>query len=73
MGEWQLKDSDELEFAVDVGLFTPTEARSVHDAAASAVDDMVNRRWPFDDASWDWPVPPPLLVPTMLPEGWGNP
>lgn len=30
LGEWQLKDADELEFAVDVGLFTPTEARSVH-------------------------------------------
>jgi hypothetical protein len=70
LGEWQLKDVDELEFAVGVGLFTSTEARSIHGAAEAAVDDMANRRWPFDDASWRRQIPSALLRPTVLPRGW---
>ena len=72
LADWQLKDADELDFAVKVGLYTPTEAQTIHAAAAAAVDDIVNRRWPFDEASWDRVLPSQLLEPTALPDGWEN-
>lgn len=70
LSEWQLKDVDELEFAVEVGLVTRADARAVRSAADSAVDDLVHRRWPFDEATWErlWPQEP--LQPVGLVDGW---
>jgi len=73
LSEWQLKDADELEFAVEVGQFTPREAETIHATAASAVDDIVNRRWPFDEAAWSQALPPQLLELAALPEDWERP
>lgn len=70
LSEWKLKDVDELEFAVEVGLVTFAEARAVRSAAESAVDDLVHRRWPFDDATWERLRPQELLQPAGLPDGW---
>lgn len=70
LGDWRLKDDDELDFAVEVGLFTLDEAVEIRASAASAVDDIVNRRWPFDDATWDRVLPQQLLEPSALPVGW---
>lgn len=68
--EFQLKDEDELEFAVEIGQFTKSEAQAIHATAESAVDDIVNRRWPFDSATWNRVLPAALLEATELPDGW---
>lgn len=73
LSEWQLKDADELDFAVEVGLFTSAEAQAIHASAASAVEDIVNRSWPFDDATWSRLRVHELLQPTELPESWEAP
>jgi hypothetical protein len=65
-----LKDADELAFTVQVGMFTPAEARSIHVAADTAVADLAGRRWPFEETAWSQPLPPALLEPTTLPIGW---
>lgn len=70
LSQWQLKDADELDFAVQVGLFTEAEARQIHSAATSAADDLVRRRWPFDDATWGRLRPRELLAAAQLPDGW---
>lgn len=70
LSEWQLKDVDELEFAVEVGVVTRAEAGAVRSAAESAVDDLVHRRWPFDEATWERLRPQELLRPAGLPDGW---
>lgn len=70
LSEWRLKDADELEFSVEVGLLSSTEARSIHETAESAIDDIAHRRWPFDDSTWSSALPPELLQPTTLPDGW---
>lgn len=70
LSEWQLKDVDELEFAVEVGAFTHAEARAVRSAAESAVDDLVHRRWPFNEPTCEQLQPQKLLRPAELPDGW---
>lgn len=67
---WQLKDADELDFAVEVGLFTRAEAQAIHASAATAVEDIVNHTWPFEDATWSRLRVNDLLRPTELPDGW---
>lgn len=69
LSEWQLKDADELEFAVEVGLLTSTEAQSIRTNAELAIDDITHRRWPFDDSTWRRVLPHDLLEPTTLPDG----
>ncbi|MGQ0434517.1 MAG: DUF402 domain-containing protein [Microthrixaceae bacterium] len=70
LSQWHLKDADELDFAVKVGLFTTADARAIHATAESTAEDIVHRRWPFDDATWDRVLPPELLAPSSLPDGW---
>jgi Protein of unknown function (DUF402) len=69
----RLKDVDELEFTVQVGMFTPADARSIHAAAATAIADVTDRRWPFDDTAWSQVLPSHLLEPTTLPADWDAP
>lgn len=66
----QLKDADELEFAIDVGLFRSQEARAIHVAARSATDDIARRWWPFHEQTWSRAIPRSDLEPTELPPGW---
>lgn len=68
--EWRLKDADELEFAVEVGQFTSSEAEAIRNAARSAVEDVVGRRWPFDETAWSRLIPHELLGSPSLPEHW---
>ncbi len=70
LGECHLKDLDELEFTVAVGMFTAAEARSIRAAADTAIADVSDRRWPFDEAAWRQVLPPSFLEPTTLPPGW---
>ena len=66
----RLKDVDELEFTVQVGMFTSAEARAIRAAADTAIADVNSRRWPFDEAAWTDALPSHLLVPPVLPAGW---
>jgi hypothetical protein len=68
-----LKDEDELDFAVEVGKLTATEARSIRSTAESAIDDVTRRNWPFDDVAWHAFQPLPDDQPPDLPAGWDNP
>ena len=70
LDECRLKDADELEFTVAVGMFTPAEARSIRAAADTAIADVSDRRWPFEKAAWNQVLPPHSLEPTTLPSGW---
>jgi predicted RNA-binding protein associated with RNAse of E/G family len=73
LGKRSLKDEDELEFAVEVGLLTSDEARSIRATAESAIDDIASRRWPFDQAAWQALRPPAHDQPPALPTGWDKP
>ena len=66
----RLKDVDELEFTVEVGMFTPAEATSIREAADIAIAHISERRWPFVDSAWDQTLTPQLLEPTTLSTGW---
>jgi hypothetical protein len=70
LSEWQLKDADELEFAVEVGVVTAIEAESIRAAAESAIDDIARRAWPFNDAAWWDALPSSTLRPAKLPDAW---
>jgi predicted RNA-binding protein associated with RNAse of E/G family len=70
LDECHLKDADELAFTVQVGMFTRAEAETIRAAADTALADVTARRWPFDEAAWNEPLPGHLLQPTTLPAGW---
>ena len=73
LGESALKDEDELDFAVDQGTLTSSEARSIRLTAASAIDDIANRRWPFDERAWEAFRPARYDEHVDLPTGWDSP
>jgi len=73
LSECLLKDEDELEFALEVGLFSWREVRSIRATAQSAVDDIVRRRWPFQESAWRDFRPPSYDQPPVLPAGWADP
>lgn len=70
LSEWQLKDADELEFAVEVGVIAAEEAESIHTAAESAIDDITRRAWPFNDTAWRDAPPSHTLQTATLPDAW---
>lgn len=68
-GTWSWKDEDELEEAVEHGLFTPHEIDTFRSDGERAVSRILDREPPFDHdwSSWrpdpSWPAP-------SLPDGW---
>ena len=68
-----LKDEDELDFAVDVGKLTSSEARSIRTNAETAIDDITSRTWPFDESAWHAFRPARCDQPPVLPAGWAEP
>ena len=67
---WSLKDEEELDVAVTVGRLKPREAESIRATAASAIDDLADRRWPFDEGGWSALRPTGGDQPLDLPLGW---
>ena len=68
-GELWLKDHDELAAGVEGGIYTPEQARAIHDIAERARADLVEpRAWPLDEGWETWRPPPawdePLTGPT---------
>ena len=68
-----LKDEDELDYAVEVGKLTLDEANAIRAAAADAIEDVANRRWPFDESAWSQFQPIEIVELPGLPEGWDQP
>lgn len=73
LSKCELKDEDELDFAVEVGKMTALEAQSIRSTAQSAIDDITRRRWPFDDDAWHAFRPVVDTQPPDLPSGWDAP
>jgi len=66
---WSWKDEDELEDAVELGLFTPEDAAGFREAGERAIRHLVERQPPFDEPWEDWAPDPSWDVPS-LPAGW---
>jgi hypothetical protein len=66
---WTWKDEDELTEAIALGLFTEADAASFHYWGERAVEHLVLRLPPFDDAWEGWRPDPSWPVPA-LPDGW---
>lgn len=73
LSECGLKDEDELDFDVEVGKLTATDARSIRSTAESAIDDIKRRHWPFEDVAWHAFQPVLDDQPPDLPVGWDKP
>jgi predicted RNA-binding protein associated with RNAse of E/G family len=65
-----LKDEDELAFAIEVGVLTTAEGSEIRSNADQAISDIEHRRWPFADAAWAGLRPSLDDSPPELPEGW---
>jgi hypothetical protein len=71
MGSWKWKDEDELEFAVENGVYTRAEAIELYAEGERAVDRLRRERPAFE--RWrDW-RPDPAWPPSTLPDGWDAP
>ena len=63
LSSWRWKDEDELRDAVEVGRFTPDEARELYQEGERALGRLERRAWPFDRewSAWRpdpaWPRP----------------
>ena len=60
---YHLKDEDELEFALEAGMFTSKQVARIRSAAQTAIDDVRKWRFPFDSEYLsfqpdpEWPLP----------------
>jgi hypothetical protein len=65
---WRWKDQEEVDLAVELGVFTPAEADEIREVGGRVIE-MIER----GDAWWwswrDWVPDPSWAVPT-LPDGW---
>lgn len=73
LSDCRLKDEDELQHAVRVGLFSEAEAESIRLVAEIAIGDVKQRWWPFDESTWSAIRPIEDLPLPVLPEGWDCP
>lgn len=65
-GTPQWKDEDELEAAVEAGLFTSREAEEIRAEGQRVMDAMLARHAPFDGSRWlDWTPDPSWPAPTL--------
>jgi predicted RNA-binding protein associated with RNAse of E/G family len=69
----RLKDENELEFAVEVGLLTSIDVLSIRATAQSAMNDIASREWPFTESFWQTLRPCGEHHPLALPVGWDEP
>jgi hypothetical protein len=63
------KDSDELEWSLDVGRLTPREVDVIESAARSAAAALAAGAWPFS-ADWNAWLPGRTSEPLEIPAGW---
>lgn len=68
-----LKDDDELDYAVEVGLRTAADAETARATAELVMDAIAARRWPFDEAAWRQLGRLVTTEPVSVPAGWSQP
>ena len=66
-GDVQMKDEDELEAAVEQGLFTAAERREIREDASTALHTFRSGGFPFNEPWRDW-RPEPAWERPVLPE-----
>ena len=69
LSEWRWKDEDELSEAMALGLISKERARELR-AEGERVIEMMERRSPPFDGSWDGWRPDPAWPVPELPDGW---
>lgn len=68
LSRWRWKDDDELEWSVDRGLYTRTEANALYAEGRRAVEGLIADRPRYEH--WiDW-RPDPAWPVARLPDGW---
>jgi hypothetical protein len=67
----EMKDQDELEEAVALGLFSPQDAAAFHRWADRAAEHVLRREPPFD-RDWRGWEPDPIWPSPQLPSGWDS-
>jgi hypothetical protein len=70
VSEWHWKDEDELEWAVENGIFTRAEATELYAEGERAVERLRSERERFD--RWREWRPDPSWPIAALPQGWGS-
>ena len=68
LSSWSWKDEDELEWAVENGLFTKDEGKQLYAEGERAVERLSRERDRFD--RWREWRPDPAWTATALPDGW---
>lgn len=68
-----LKDEDELDFAVEIGLLGADEADDVRRVADRAMAAIEGRWWPFTEETWSRLGPSGPEGSVELPDGWERP
>lgn len=64
-GVVQMKDEDELEMAVEHGLFSTAEKQQIEDDARAAVQAFRADRFPFNEPWWNWRPNPAWRRPVL--------
>ncbi len=73
LSSWHFKDEDELEWCVEVGELTVSEAERIRRAADEAIAQLEARSWPFDEHAWTDLLPDPCWPRPRLPADWASP
>ena len=66
---WRWKDEDELDAAIELGLYTHEQAAGFRAQGERAVERILRREPPFDRDWWDW-RPDPAWPEPSLPDDW---
>lgn len=62
--KWTIKDQHELDDAIHLEMYSPTEASAIRAALHGAITHVESRGWPFNSSLQDfrpnphWPIPP---------------
>jgi uncharacterized protein len=68
---WEWKDEDDLAKGVEVGLFSPPQARAIRQEGERVVERIESWSAPFDE-SWENWCPDPAWPMPSIPEGWNR-
>ena len=67
---WHWKDEDEVDQALEQGLFTEEQANALYKLGEHAIQSMQANEPPFDGNWENWKPNPDWRIPLDLPQGW---
>ena len=68
---WHWKDEDHLAEALEIGLFTPEQAKAMRTEGERAIERIEGWSAPFDEGWENWRPEPDWPLPS-IPDGWAN-